>query len=448
MKHRFRNACWQSTLLGFVIVLVLAACSSVNDQPKLTEELSPQAFPVGASLRTNRYSDAFGWNTQPFYYETIRFPDLNGDGKADVCGRNWFGLECSFGNGTAFGFGQAFYPNHFSNAQNWHTHPSYWQTIQYPDVNADGRSDVCSRGGAGIYCAITNAAGQFGSPTLWTTFFRDIQLPISWKADPSYWSTIQFADVNGDRRDDVCGRYVDGIYCALSTGFGFAVPRLWTTSFSDASGFKAADYYYGTIRFADLNGDRRADVCGRGIAGVSCAISTGFSFGVLSLWTTQYSDTFNWHTTPAYWSTLQFADINNDGKADICGRGTAGMYCGRSTGFNFADSSILHVPQFSDVNSWNLPQHYSTIRVVDVNGDGKADICGRGWAGIYCAHSSSTLNTISFDPLYLRVDNFRDSDGWNGSPAYWKTIRPANLDALAGYEFCGRGNQGIICSND
>jgi hypothetical protein len=145
---------------------------------------------------------------------------------------------------------------------------------------------------------------------------------------------------------------------------------------------------------------------------------------------------------------MQFADINGDFKADICGRGDRGMYCGSSTGTAFIGTHSLHLPEFSDVNSWNLPQHYSTIRVIDVNGDGKADICGRGFAGIYCAQSRSFPGATVFDLIYLRIDNFRDNDGWHSSPAYWKTIRPANLDATAGYEFCGRGDHGMICSND
>src|SRR6185436_1715503 len=38
--------------------------------------------------------------------------------------------------------------------------------------------------------------------------------------------------------------------------------------------------------------------------------------------------------------------------------------------------------RFSDGNGWNSgPEHYSTIQYVDVTGDGRADVCGRGSSG-------------------------------------------------------------------
>ena len=47
-----------------------------------------------------------GW-AQSKYYETIQYPDLDGDGKADVCGRFLDGIHCTLaknGFGTATGY--------------------------------------------------------------------------------------------------------------------------------------------------------------------------------------------------------------------------------------------------------------------------------------------------------------------------------------------------------
>jgi hypothetical protein len=47
------------------------------------------------SYWTRDYSNAQGWAAEASYWETLRFPDLNGDGKADVCGRGVYGLYCA-----------------------------------------------------------------------------------------------------------------------------------------------------------------------------------------------------------------------------------------------------------------------------------------------------------------------------------------------------------------
>jgi hypothetical protein len=70
---------------------------------------------------------------------------------------------------------------------------------------------------------------------------------------------------------------------------------------------------YSTIRFPDLNGDGLADVCGRGIAGIDCALSTGTGFGLVATWQASFSDANGWNSGPQYYSTIQFPDLNGDG---------------------------------------------------------------------------------------------------------------------------------------
>jgi hypothetical protein len=50
-----------------------------------------------------------------------------------------------------------------------------------------------------------------------------------------------------------------------------------------------------------------------------------------SVWTTKFSDTYFWNQ-PGYYSAIHLADISGAGNADVCGRGTAGVYCGLSQG--------------------------------------------------------------------------------------------------------------------
>ena len=51
---------------------------------------------------SNNYSDPLGCNSDPSFWGTIRFPDVNGDGTADVCGRGGIGIVCGVSNGTSF----------------------------------------------------------------------------------------------------------------------------------------------------------------------------------------------------------------------------------------------------------------------------------------------------------------------------------------------------------
>jgi hypothetical protein len=74
---------------------------------------------------------------------------------------------------------------------------------------------------------------------------------------------LHFGDLNGDGRDDVCGRTREGIACAFSTARGFTKPTQWLALATDVT-----DTHLG-----DVNGDGRADLCGRTPEGLACALA-------------------------------------------------------------------------------------------------------------------------------------------------------------------------------
>src|SRR5258706_427884 len=125
---------------------------------------------------------------------------------------------------------------------------------------------------------------------------------------------------------------------------------LWENSFSDANGWNK-EPYWNSIQFADVNGDGRADVCARGIAGEYCGVSSGTAFSAATVWEDNFSDGNGWNKSP-YWNTISFPDVNGDAKADICGRGLAGEYCGISNGYVFSAVTLWET-NFSDANGWN-----------------------------------------------------------------------------------------------
>jgi len=160
-------------------------------------------------------------------------------------------------------------------------------SIKYQDLNGDGMADLCYRdtsSGGGIRCALSTGM-VFGSANRWTPEFGS-----NYSARESYWSTIQYADLNGDGRADVCGRYADGIRCALSTGTSFSSVSLWSAELSDASIVATSPAYYKTIRLVDVNHDGRADLCVRLPGGIYCALNLGGRFGTLTQWSSNFAD--------------------------------------------------------------------------------------------------------------------------------------------------------------
>ncbi len=107
-------------------------------------------------------------------------------------------------------------------------------------------------------------------------------------------------------RPPVCGRGSAGIDCALPGDSTFSSLSIWQSNFSDVNGWNTGPQYFSTIQFPDLDGDGRADICGRGGAGVGCALSTGSGFVPLSLWESDFSDAAGWNTGPQYYSTIRF----------------------------------------------------------------------------------------------------------------------------------------------
>lgn len=363
----------------------------------------------------------------PAYWETIDYVDLDGNGTTEVCGLTSLGIYCRL-------------PTYPLMAASWsQTAPSQWKTLRFVDVTGDGRADACGRAADGIWCAAAVGAGvtYFASPIRFTTAFDDA---TGWGNDEHRWRTITFVDVNGDGRADVCGRAAGGIQCALSAGSSFGPARLWTTEFGDSAGWQYYRSYWETIQFPDVNGDGRADVCGRGHWGLFCAVSDGASFVSAKSWTSQYSNADGWAGSESYWSTIQFADLDGDGKDDVCGRGTAALHCALSDGGKFLPTSFWS-PGYSDLYGWEASRHWATLVLTDIDNDGKADACGRSEHGFLCARSTGTRFA---DPEIL-AEAFADRYGFT-EPSMWGTVKVADTNGDGRAEVCGRTPQGVVCT--
>lgn len=267
------------------------------------------------------------------------------------------------------------------------------------------------------------------------------------------WSDILLVDINKDGLDDLCGLWgpvthtVNGrvnaafVYgCVTNQGNGrFGGPFQQAHAFNgprDAS-------IHTTIRGIDFNGDGRLDLCGRAANGLRCQTTTSSGFAAsYSLAQPTFSNANGWNQAK-YYSTIDFG--RQDGLLVVCGRGVAGVYCFPKLGSTFSTSPFLQ-SSFQDSHGWDQIEHFSTLRYVDVNGDGHTDICGRGDAGIVCSLWRPSP-TRSFGPAQVWTTQFRDADGWSVAP-YYTSVRFGDINRTANMtDVCGRGYGGLYCGS-
>src|SRR5690606_9495795 len=134
---------------------------------------------------------------------------------------------------------------------------------------------------------------------------------------PGAYAPPSTTDVNGDGRADVCARSSAGIWCWLARDGGWDGPTD-AVPWGDSAGWTDVTSY-ATLRMGDTDGDGLADVCGRANDGVHCATSNGSGFGAATLWRAGISDENAWNHA-RYYTTLRLADVNGDGREDLCAR--------------------------------------------------------------------------------------------------------------------------------
>ncbi len=369
------------------------------------------ALPAGGwgnHLQTSLLTNADGWNAEA-RYASIRFGDVTGDGRADMCARDADGVLCwpslgSSADGTPSGFGDPFRGPALRDADGWSA-PRHGGTLRLAELDGDGILDLCARSSTGLRCWRGTGAGfdaGFDGPLL-----SDAS---GWTA-PSWNGTIRFGDVTGDGRDDLCARASDGVTCwpSLGAGFGEAMSGpAWT----DAAGW-ADTNAWGTIRLVDLDGDGRMDLCGRNASGLDCRLSTGAGFGDAIL-LSSVTDERGWGDTDNA-LTFRFGDLDADGDSDVCARGNWRMYCWRYEDGAFSGS--LEGPELSNDADWDLNGTWPTLALLDVNGDGRADLVGRGPAGVDFWAS----NGVGFEAAQSGP-RFADGSNWD-EEMYWSTLR-------------------------
>ncbi len=96
---------------------------------------------------------------------------------------------------------------------------------------------------------------------------------------------------------------------------------------------------------------------------------------------------------PERYESLEFGDLNADSMDDVCVRRATGIFCALSIGDGFFGAATEWHPNFGDDDQWGFPEYGTTIMLGDLDGDGHADLCGRGIAGILCVRSTGSAFT-------------------------------------------------------
>ncbi len=171
-----------------------------------------------------------------------------------------------------------------------------------------------------------------------------------------------------DRVGDVGSRYAIEVATALvpelvRRGFVFAAPIL---RFGPLLDFDVAPSAPSPLA-GDVDGDGVADLCTPVDGRIDCARGnihvTGGNFDV----TTGNSEIWSRDFAAADASTLRLGDLNGDGRADLCAVTPAGLSCALSTGHAFARATTW----LDDLASVDP----SALTLRDVTADGRADAC-------------------------------------------------------------------------
>jgi hypothetical protein len=355
-----------------------------------------------------------GWTDNNVYPRHL--VDVNGDGLPDVVGFGAAGVYVSLNTGTSFGSPQLWI-NDFGTAQTWTDNNVYPRHLV--DVNGDGRPDVVGFAEAGVYVSL-NTGTSFGSPQLWINAYG----PSSggWSSNNVYPRYL--VDVNGDGLPDVVGFATNGVYVSLNNGTSFGSPQLWINDFGTAQRWTNNT---ARPRFpVDINSDGLPDVVGFTTDGVYVSLNNGTSFSPRQRWINAYGSApaaGGWSDNNVY--PRHLVDVNGDEVPDIVGFGAAGVYVSLNTGTSFG-SPQLWINDFGTAQTWTDNNVYPRS-LVDVNGDGRPDVVGFATDGVHVSLNTGT----SFGPRQRWINDFGTANSWTNNSAYPRVLVDVNGDGLA-----------------
>ena len=293
----------------------------------------------------------------------------------DVIGVNGVVLLNS-GTGTFAAASPAFTPTTSSS--------DFGPNLTAGDFNKDGKLDLAMDDGEGIYIYLGNGDGTFTAGTAY--------------ASNSEVGYLTATDLDGDNNPDL---YVGLANGGLFGGDQFDANRAYALMGNGDGTFRGAPFlpftYTGT-NLVDLNGDGKLDAVGvsSGPGTVAQAVFTSYlgngqggftAKSVLSVASLSFANAQGNPYSLTGIDSYGLADIDGDGKADLVflapglsvrptnGFFTPGVLISKGDGTgNFATPTFLPSGHFVPGTDIDANPSLSKLHLLDVNGDGKADL--------------------------------------------------------------------------
>jgi len=262
------------------------------------------------------------------------------------------------------------------------------------DVNGDHIADIVGFGFDAVYVSISDAY-RINDATRWIYDFSFSN--GGWTSFDKYPRAL--GDFDGDGKDDIIGFGYDNVYVSLSNGNQFLPIKVVSREFTFLAGWSSYDSNPRMV--ADVNGDGKADIIGFNSQGVWVALSNGVTFNKAALWSAHApGSSFNQYP-------IIVKDLNGDKKADIVSFGDSSTSVALSNGNGFDEPIYLmmYFGRNSEVEKFDTFDSKPRL-IADINRDGYNDIIGFGGEGVRVA-----LNVPNYNPLKLNVggESFRDS---------------------------------------
>ena len=340
--------------------------------------------------------------TSPMVFPSTQAPsaDLTGDGKADLLGFGEAGVWASLNNGSG-GF-----PQPTKVIDNFAYVAGGWRVQRHPrflaDLTGDRRADVVGFGDRFVWIARNNGDGTF--QPLQAVIENFAYNSGGWRVEKHPRFVV---DLTGDGRADIIGFGDRFVWVARNNGDGTFQPlQAVVENFCYSSGGWRVEKH---PRFlADVTGDGRPDIVGFGDHFVWVSRNNGDG-----TFQAPQSVVGNFAYEAGGWRVERhprfLADTTGDGRADIVGFGNAGVWVSRNNGDGTFQPPAKVVDNFGyDAGGWRVERHPRFV--VDLTGDGRADIVGFGNAGVWVSRNNGDG---TFQPPAKVVDNFGyDAGGW------------------------------------
>jgi hypothetical protein len=368
----------------------------------------------GFSIQTFSAIKDFGYNAGGWRIDKhVRLiADVTGNKSADLVGFGDAGVLVSFNNGNnSFTSPVKLVLKDFAyNAGGWRVE----KHIRYlADIRGVGYCDIVGFGEGGVVVSKNDGNAKFNPVYLALNDFG--YTAGGWRLDRH----LRFlGDVTGNGLPDIVGFGESHVFIGRNKGDGtFAPVQAVINNFCYSAGGWRVDQHPRFI--ADLTGDGKVDVIGCGAAGVYVSLNQGNgTFGSVNLVVNNFGTAQGWKVDqhPRY-----IADLTGDKRGDIVGFGDAGVYVSYNNGNGTFQPAKLVINNFGVQQGWQVSKH--PRYVVDLTGDGCADVIGFGESNVYVSYNDGKGG---FGPVQTLLSTFAYN---NGQWSVDKTVRYlANLD--------------------